>query len=36
MMERHPQFTYEYCEEVIKKTGGLKKAEQYLQEQGIL
>ena len=36
MVERNPQLSYEYCEEVIKKTGGLKKAEEYLKEQGIL
>ena len=36
MVERHPQFSYDYCEGLIKKTGGLKKAEAYLQEQGIL
>ena len=36
MVERNPQLSYEYCEEVIKKTGGLKKAENYLREQGIL
>ena len=36
MVERNPQLSYEYCEDVIKKTGGLKKAEEYLKEQGIL
>ena len=36
MVERNPQLSYEYCEQVIKKTGGLKKAEEYLKEQGIL
>ena len=36
MVERNPQLSYDYCEEVIKKTGGLKKAEEYLKEQGIL
>ena len=36
MVERNPQLSYEYCEEVIKKTGGLKKAENYLKEQGVL
>ena len=36
LVERNPQLSYEYCEEVIKKTGGLKKAEEYLKEQGIL
>ena len=36
MVERNPQLSYEYCEEIIKKTGGLKKAENYLRGQGIL
>ena len=36
MVERNPQLSYEYCEEVIKKTGGLKKAEEYLKKEGIL
>ena len=36
MVERNPQLSYEYCEEVIKKTGGLKKAENYLRGQGII
>ena len=36
MVERNPQLSYEYCEELIKKTGGLKKAENYLKEQGLL
>jgi N-acetylmuramic acid 6-phosphate etherase len=36
MVERNPQLSYEYCEEVIKKCGGLKKAENYLHAQGIL
>ena len=36
MVERNPQLSYAYCEEIIKKTGGLKKAENYLREQGIL
>ena len=36
MVERNPQLSYEYCEEIIKKTGGLKKAENYLREQGVL
>jgi hypothetical protein len=36
MVERNPQLSYEYCEEVIKKCGGLKKAENYLHGQGIL
>ena len=31
MVERNPQLTYEYCEELIKKTGGLIKAETYLK-----
>ena len=31
MVERNPGLSYEYCEEIIKKTGGLKKAEQYLE-----
>jgi hypothetical protein len=31
MVERNPGLTYEYCEEIIKKTGGLKKAEEYLK-----
>ena len=36
MVERNPQLSYEYCQEVIKKTGGLKKAEEYLKAQGVL
>lgn len=36
MVERNPQYSYEYCEEIIKKTGGLKKAENFLKEQGAL
>ena len=36
MVERNPQLSYEYCEEIIKKTGGLKKAEEYLKKEGIL
>jgi hypothetical protein len=36
MVERNPQLSYAYCEEIIKKTGGLVKAENYLKEQGIL
>ena len=36
MVERNPQLSYEYCEQVIKKTGGLKKAEEYLRKEGIL
>ena len=36
MVERNPQLSYEYCEEIIKKTGGLKKAENYLRGQGVL
>ena len=36
MVERNPQLSYEFCEEVIKKTGGLVKAEDYLKEQGII
>ncbi|MBR5042555.1 MAG: N-acetylmuramic acid 6-phosphate etherase [Bacteroidales bacterium] len=36
MVERNPQLSYEYCEEIIRKTGGLVKAEEYLKQQGIL
>jgi len=36
MVERNPQLSYEYCEQVIKKTGGLKKAEEFLKKEGIL
>ena len=36
MVERNPQLSYEYCEQVIKETGGLKKAEEYLRKEGIL
>ena len=36
MVERNPQLSYAYCEEIIKKTGGLKKAENYLRGQGII
>ena len=36
MVERNPQLSYEFCEEVIKKTGGLVKAEEYLKAQGKL
>ena len=36
MVERNPQFSYEFCEETIRKTGGLKKAEEYLRAQGII
>ena len=36
MVERNPQLSYAYCEEVIKKCGGLKKAENYLREQGVI
>ena len=36
MVERNPQLSYEFCEETIRKTGGLKKAEEYLKKEGIL
>ena len=36
MVERNPSLSYEFCEETIKKTGGLIKAEAYLKEQGII
>ena len=36
MVERHPERSYAYCEEMIKKTGGLRKAEEYLKKEGIL
>lgn len=37
MMERNPSLTdYKFCEEMIKQCGGLKKAESYLLEKGIL
>ena len=36
MVERNPGLSYEYCEEIIKKTGGLVKAEAYLKKEGIL
>ena len=36
MVERNPQLGYDFCEEVIKKCGGLKKAENYLHEQGVI
>ena len=36
MVERNPQLSYEFCEETIRKTGGLKKAEEYLKAQGII
>ncbi|MBQ6762585.1 MAG: N-acetylmuramic acid 6-phosphate etherase [Bacteroidales bacterium] len=36
MVERNPQLGYDFCEEVIKKCGGLKKAEQYLHAQGVI
>ena len=36
MVERNPQLSYEFCEETIRKTGGLKKAEEYLRKEGIL
>ena len=36
MVERNPQLSYEFCEQTIKKTGGLLKAEKYLKEQGVL
>ena len=36
MVERHPELSYEFCEGVIKKTGGLKKAEEYLKKEGKL
>ena len=36
MVERNPQLGYDFCEETIKKCGGLKKAEQYLHEQGVI
>lgn len=36
MVERNPQLSYEFCEKTIRATGGLKKAEEYLKEQGII
>ncbi len=36
MVERNPGLSYEFCEDIIKKTGGLKKAEQYLLENGVI
>lgn len=36
MVERNPQLSYEFCEETIRKTGGLKKAEEYLKAQGVI
>ena len=36
MVERHPELSYEFFEGVIKKTGGLKKAEEYLKKEGKL
>ena len=36
MVERNPQFSYEFCEKTIKECGGLKKAESYLMEKGLL
>ena len=33
-MERNPQFTdYDYIEKIIKETGSVKKAENYLKEK---
>ena len=36
MVERNPSLSYEFCQETIKKTGGLVKAEEYLKAQGII
>lgn len=36
MVERNPSLSYEFCEETIKKCGGLKKAENYLRETGVI
>ena len=36
MVERNPQLSYEFCQETIKKTGGLIKAEKYLRENNML
>jgi N-acetylmuramic acid 6-phosphate etherase len=36
MVERNPQLSYEFCQETIKKTGGLIKAEKYLGENNML
>lgn len=36
MVERNPSLSYDVCKDVIVKCGGLKKAEAYLVETGII
>ena len=36
MVERNPSLSYEFCEQTIKKCGGLKKAEEYLMQEGVI
>jgi N-acetylmuramic acid 6-phosphate etherase len=37
LMERNPSLTdYEYCKEMIKKCGNVKKTEAYLFQEGVL
>lgn len=36
MTERNPSLSYEFCEKTIKECGGLKKAESFLLETGVL